>query len=192
MSLALCYAYMLKTALSASSSRSPRLIAAGALLRCRDAKLALVKVYHRPPLLDDEIAERSREILGAAAGTCALWRSTPSRRSRPSPTFPWQSRGHWPSGCFRGSSTPSCPSKRCWPRRRQRSSGAGRHLHRGDEVSGCLEEYKCPASENGVRSRDQRIDRMAMRTYQLQQQVFGAVDPFLFFDRVKARHASQS
>ena len=36
-----------------------------------------------------------------------------------------------------------------------------------------MEEYQCPSAEAGIRSKDQKIDQLALRTYQLQQYVSG-------------------
>ena len=199
MSIATCYAYMLKTAaiclVFAPAAPLLYFVASVALFAMYGAqKLALVKVLRRPPLLDDEIAERSREFLGVLllvhTISAAYFYTAQAEVSA--------------SDVSLGQSAPLALGLLAWLvyavvpfeallKRAVEDEASGTYGVTWSAAvasqPGCLEEYRCPSSEQDVRSIDQKIDRMAVGAFQLQQK--GSVTPWLFFGRVKDLRAEQ-
>ena len=201
MDIATCYAYMLKTAaiclVFAPAAPLLYFVASLALFAMYGAqKLALVKVFRRPPLLDDEIAERSREFLGVLllvhSVSAAYFYTAQAEESA--------------SDVSLGQSAPLALGLLAWLvyavvpfeallRRAVEDEASGTNgvtwTAAVASQPGCLEEYRCPSSEHDVRSIDQKIDRMAVGAFQLQRQLTGTVTPWLFFDRVNDLRAEQ-
>lgn len=202
MNISLCYALMIKTAaiclVFAPAAPAIYFISGvSLLLMCFVQKISLVKVYRRPPLLDDEIAERSREILGvlllAHVVSSAVFYSKQAQDSGSDLSLAY--------------SSPLIFSILAWlfyalfPFQSlikrdvdDEATGAEQTTYSAARRAnpGVMEEYRCPSTEHDVRTRDQKLDKLALKSYQLQKRVMGeGLTPWLFFDRVKELEKEQ-